>query len=397
MHSYKFNDLKFYAHKNELRVYLYRLFFISREIDESFHKIFHTKDGIIYSDDEAKLNALVNEILIDINDYLINSITNKKTKYINSNLGIPLIGHNAFGIVDRNTNWVEVKPITGCNLDCIFCSVDENKRENDFVVESDYLISELNKLIELKRNKVTVVINAHGEPMLYSKLNELISKTKENPKIERVILITNGTLLSEEKIKELESAGLDQVNISLNAISNSLGKVLSNKESYNTERIISLIKFIKNQTKIEAVIAPVYLNGINDMEIEEIIKFGAKNKITVAIQNFLEYKTGKKPVKQISFEKFYERLQEWERMYKVNLTKFDFSIKKDKVLDMPFRKNQIINAKIVSFGRFKNEKLAVVPGINRVISLLNSKKKEGEFQKARIIRVKHNIFVAEAI
>ena len=397
MHSYKFRDLKFYAHKDKLMVYLYKIFFISKQIDENFHKEFCTKDGVIYSDNKNKLNSLVNEVLIQINNFVINSINSKRTKYININSGLPLIGHNAFGIVDRNTNWIEIKPLTGCNLDCIFCSVDENKRQNDFVVEVAYLIQELFKLVDLKKNEVAVVINAHGEPMLYVKLNELISRIKEHPKIRKIILITNGTLLTKKKINELESSGLDQINISLNSISNDMGKFLSNRNSYDTKKIIDSILYIKNHTSITPIITPVYLHNINDNEVEEIVKFGTKNKINIAIQNFLEYKTGKRPTKQISFEQFYKKLHEWETKYNSNLTQFKFEIKKDKVLELPFKKNQIITVEIRSFGRFSNEMLGVTPGINRVISVFGSHKKIGEKQKVRIIRVKHNIFAAEAL
>ena len=233
--------------------------------------------------------------------------------------------------------------------------------------------------------------------MLYAKLSELISNSKQNQKIEKVILITNGTFLDEEKIKELEFTGLDQINISLNSISNKKGKFLSNKKSYDTKKIINSILYLKQHTKIKVIIAPVYLHNFNNDEIEEIIRFGAKNKINVAIQNFLEYKTGKRPIKAIPFEQFYEILKEWEMKYNVNLTKFDFEIKKDKVLELPFRKNQVITAKIKSFGRFSNEMLGVTPGISRVISILGSHKKIGEKQKVKIIRVKHNIIVGEAV
>ncbi|MDK2849787.1 MAG: uncharacterized protein PWR32_454 [Candidatus Woesearchaeota archaeon] len=397
MHSYYFQDLKFSLNNNKLRVFLYKIFYREFEISSEFKEKFSVKDGAIFSENKQELNALINEILFQINDYVINSITKKKTKYINKNSEIPLIGHSAFGIVDRNTNWIEVKPITGCNLDCIFCSVDENKRAYDFVVEVDYLVEEIFKLADLKKNKVTIVINAHGEPMLYAKLPELISKLKQNNKVEKVILITNGTLLDIERIKELESANLDQVNISLNSIDTEKGKFLSNNQSYDSKKIINSILYLKKKTKINVVIAPVYLHKINEDQIEQIVKFGKENDIPVAIQNFLEYKTGKRPTKQISFEKFYNKLKEWESKYETNLTKFDFDIKKDKVLDLPFHKNQVIDVELRSFGRFGNEMLGVVPGINRVVSVLNSNKKIGEKQKVKLIRVKHNIFVGEAI
>ncbi|HDD34251.1 MAG TPA: radical SAM protein, partial [Thermofilaceae archaeon] len=37
---------------------------------------------------------------------------------------IPLIGHLAFGIVDRGTNLLQIRPTSSCPLSCVFCSVD---------------------------------------------------------------------------------------------------------------------------------------------------------------------------------------------------------------------------------------------------------------------------------
>ncbi|MFP3179020.1 MAG: radical SAM protein, partial [Thermocladium sp.] len=34
----------------------------------------------------------------------------------------PLVGSLAFGIIDRGTNVIEVRPTSICSLSCIFCS-----------------------------------------------------------------------------------------------------------------------------------------------------------------------------------------------------------------------------------------------------------------------------------
>src|SRR3989338_296182 len=82
-----------------------------------------------------------------------NRLNNKPTIYIHRSSGIPLIGSNYFGIIDRGTNVIEVKPMTSCNLGCIYCSVDEgprSKRTADFVVEKDYLVEEFEKVAKFK-------------------------------------------------------------------------------------------------------------------------------------------------------------------------------------------------------------------------------------------------------
>ena len=43
---------------------------------------------------------------------------------------MPLVGHVAFGIIDRGTNLLQIRPTSLCPLSCIFCSVDAGPRSN---------------------------------------------------------------------------------------------------------------------------------------------------------------------------------------------------------------------------------------------------------------------------
>jgi hypothetical protein len=384
-----FKALKLYKrNSNTLRAYLYRYFYRDFEIKSQFD----CKGGCLYADSEKTANRIVNNVLAGLNESLTNTLTGKKARYINSAIGIPLIGNNAFGIVDRNTNWIEVKPVTGCNLNCIFCSVDQARREWDFVVELDYLLEYYNIVAKKKSGKVIAVINSHGEPLLYDPLAELVHGLKKNPRTEKVVLLTNGTLLTKEKLDELKDAGLDKVNFSISAVDIKAAKHLSGRESYDITRLLDLIDYASG--KMEVLIAPVYMKGINDEEVEKIARLCAEKNIEAGIQNYLEYKTGKKPAKEISFEKFNQFLSGLEQKYSIKLKGLDFQLRKDKSLDMPFRKNQVIECRLVLPGRLKNEMLGVAKGTDRCISVFNCTKSPGSAVKAKITRTKHNIFSA---
>ena len=60
-----------------------------------------------------------------LNDSLVNKLTGNKVTYVHKNSGIPLIGNVAFGIVHRGSSIIEIKPVTSCNLDCVYCSISE--------------------------------------------------------------------------------------------------------------------------------------------------------------------------------------------------------------------------------------------------------------------------------
>ena len=280
-------------------------------------------------------------------------------------------------------------------MDCIFCSVDNNKRVYDYVVEKEYLVSEYNKLVDKKSYKCTVFINAQGEPLLYEPLPELIKEIKANKKTERVVLITNGTLLTSNLCRKLINSGLDQINVSINAINPFIAKKLANK-NYNVKKVLEMCKFLSNY--IDVVITPVYLKGYNDDEIEKIIEFSKSINVKVSVQNFLNYKFGKNPIKELSFNKFLNYINKSKDKYKnVLLNNGDIPINKDPVLEKPFKKGQIIKVKLIAPGRLKNEKLGVYKNVNRVISVIGSDKNIGEYEKIKIMRTKHNIFVGKVI
>ena len=99
---------------------------------------------------QSKAELDFSQLLAESFDNLKNKLNGNKTTYIHSNSGIPLIGNVAFGIVYRDSSIIEIKPITSCNLNCIYCSVGEGlgSKKQDFVVEKDYLVAELTKLLK---------------------------------------------------------------------------------------------------------------------------------------------------------------------------------------------------------------------------------------------------------
>lgn len=311
--------------------------------------------------------------------------------------GIPLIGSGAFGIVYRNTSIIEVKPITGCNLNCVFCSVDEgidSKKTVDFVVDRDYLVEELEKLVDFVNEKdIEIHIGPHGEPLLYPQLVELVSAISKIKNVKTISMDTNGTLLNEKKVDELAAAGLTRINLSINSLSPENSKKIAGC-NYDIERIKNIAEYIPK--KLDLIIAPVLVPGFNDADIEEIIEFALRinkrNGVKLGIQNFLKYRGGRNPAKQLSWKKFYARLEELEKKYstKLILSHTDFSIRKTKPLPKPFKKGQRISARVVCEGRLPNERIAVAD--ERTINLVKCNERIGKEVRVKILRDKHNIF-----
>ncbi len=329
-------------------------------------------------------------------------ITGKRAVYVNRYFGLPLIGSGAFGIVDRNSSMLEIKPVTGCNMNCVFCSVDEglsSRKVAELVIDRDYLVEEAKKIIEWKGCDVHITINAHGEPTTYKPMPELIRDLSQISKVKSVSLITNGTLLTEEYIDKLAAAGLKMLNVSLNAVSDKAAKILEGSGKYGVAHVKKMCEYAAK--KLEVVLAPVFVPGYNDRELDGIVEFAKKINAKVGIQNWLFYRQGRNPkdAKQMPWEQFYELLRGLEKKhdFKLILGEKDFGIVKTAPLPKPFKKDDIIDAVIKCPGRYKGEVIVAAKDRNIMIANFNNAIVENKKIKVRVTNDKHNIFYGKVV
>lgn len=357
---------------------------------------FEVKKGTIHFDAGEKTVWNKFNLILDKGfDNLIHRMRHKPAKYIHKNSGIPLIGTNEFGIVDRGSNILEVKPLTGCNLSCIFCSVSEGINDKrDIVVEVDYLIEEFRKIAKIKDHPIEANIGPQGEPLLYPRLVELVKGLKDTPNVEVVSMNSNGLTLNPVLIDNLAKAGLDRINMSIHADDAELAKELMNGP-YNLSRVKKNIR--RCEGKIDVLLAPVMIPGYNFSEMDGLIKLAKtinnKRFPTIGLQSYLVYKGGRDIAEEMPWEKFYEILKEKEKEHdmKLVMSMDTFEIKKDNTLPKPFKKKQVVRAKIMEVGRRVNERIAVAE--DRCITVYNCSKDNG-FVDVRILRNKHNIYSA---
>src|SRR5438093_7922663 len=105
---------------------------------------------------------------------------------------------------------VQIIPIRRCNIDCGYCN------EYDKVsapVPIDVMKRRIDKLAELG---TSVVAFSGGEPMLHPDLDALISHIRARGMMAG--LITNGYFLVPKPIEELNAAGLDFLQISIDNV-----------------------------------------------------------------------------------------------------------------------------------------------------------------------------------
>ena len=332
-------------------------------------------------------------------DSLKTSLTGNKATYLHRNSGIPLFGNVAFGIVYRESSIIEIKPMNGCNLDCVYCSISEglSSRKNDFVVEKDYMVSELFTLLEFVGEPVEIHIGVQGEPFLYGDIEGLITDLQAHPMIHTISIDTNGTMLSKAMIDRLALCTKLQLNLSLDAIDPDIAKKMAGITNYNIKHVLEVISYAS--ARLNVIVAPVMVKKYNEAEMEKVIAWiaGLEVQPKLGIQNFLRYKTGRNPAQEIPWDKFYKLIEGWETKYKIKLrwSKDDFKIRETKKLPKPFKKADVVNAIVKSVDRFPGGVIAVAQG--RTISIPDVEFRRDMPIKVKIARDKHNIFVGSKV
>jgi len=321
---------------------------------------------------------------------------------------IPLLGSVYFGIIDRGTNLLQVRPSCGCNLNCPFCSVDagpeSTTRTTSYEVEMGYLIEAVKEIAGFKGNGVECHIDSPGEPVMYPHLPELIAELKKINEVSTISLQTNGTLLNTAKIAALEAAGLDRINLSLHALDPAIAKMLAGVEWFDIDSLVNTAKAIA-QSNIDLLIAPVYVPGINDEEIPKLIRFareiGAGKRFPpLGIQKFERYKYGRSPkgIKVQSWWQFFNRsIRPWEKESGIRLqldSARDFGMVKRPFIPRVFSKGEKVTVEIRAPGWITGEMLGVAR--NRVVSIFNCDKKAGQV-RVKIVSNKHNIYMGVVV
>lgn len=101
-------------------------------------------------------------------------------------------------------------PIRRCNLSCTYCN------EYDDYSKPVPLTTMIERLDQLADLGTMVITFSGGEPLLHPDLDAMISHTRKRKAISG--LITNGYFLTPQRIKALNDAGLDHMQISIDNV-----------------------------------------------------------------------------------------------------------------------------------------------------------------------------------
>jgi MoaA/NifB/PqqE/SkfB family radical SAM enzyme len=101
-------------------------------------------------------------------------------------------------------------PIRRCNLSCAYCNEYDKVSEP---VPTEEMLKRIDQLAALGTTAITI---SGGEPLLHPGLDEIIRRIRSHGIL--ATLITNGYLLTGERISRLNQAGLDYLQISIDNV-----------------------------------------------------------------------------------------------------------------------------------------------------------------------------------
>lgn len=341
--------------------------------------------------------------------------SSRKISLVEVRRDLPLLGCIAFGIIDRGTNLLQVRLTTLCPYNCIYCSVDAGPQSRHR--QTEYIVRDLDQVIEVIRdiirfkgvNSVEIHLDGVGEVMTYDKIVDFVQAVREIPEVKVVSMQTRGYRFTYHLLDELAEAGMDRINLSLDALDPDLARYLTGVSWYDVEEVLGYAEYIARSTRMDLLIAPVWVPGINDAEIPKIIEFAkrigaGKRWPPLGIQKYVAHRRGRKPpgVREMPWSTFYRYLRKWEKEFgvKLVLTPEDFGIYKAPLYPIVFRVGEKTVVRAVAPGWQRGEVLAV--GRGRLVTVVGVpedlvEQVIGHDLRVRIIQNKHGIYLAELL
>lgn len=183
----------------------------------------------------------------------------------------------------RTFKTLRVSLLSACNLGCVYCTdsedlAKENKKQKEGSLTTGELIDIIYQLHQ--ELKLEVIRLTGGEPLLSPHLLPLVKEIKRLG-IPKIKLTTNGFLL-ERLAKPLKEAGMQSINVSLDAVEEDVFFLMSKRNGL--EKIIRGIDAAL-EAGFEVKLNAVLMKGINDKQIIPLLDYAFEKGLVI---RFLE-------------------------------------------------------------------------------------------------------------
>jgi radical SAM protein with 4Fe4S-binding SPASM domain len=191
--------------------------------------------------------------------------------------------HNLYRHLFKTENlfpsFFQIQTTTGCNGRCIMCPYTY-KNDNKIQYMSDELFEKIIREIaegqKLTKERVKVNLILQNEPFLDKNLIKRIKFIKRFDNLFATTL-TNGSLLNEEKIRELEKSGIDWLTVSMDSVNKKTFEKI--RPGLDFDRIMHNIELLRNSSLKNKLSLKMILQKENQEERKNFFQFWDKKNV----------------------------------------------------------------------------------------------------------------------
>lgn len=188
----------------------------------------------------------------------------------------------------RRIDYLRLSVTDRCNLRCKYCMPKEGIKRisHDEILTFDEILRICRCMAKLGICKIKIT---GGEPLIRKGVTQLVKEIKGLPGIDTVTLTTNGVLLAE-MIEELERAGLDAINVSLDTQNRELYQYITRRDELF--RVQQGVREAAKYTRIRLKINCVPL-GLPEQDLLEVAALAEKEPLHVRFIEMMPMGYGK--------------------------------------------------------------------------------------------------------
>ena len=174
--------------------------------------------------------------------------------------------------VPRMSVYMRLSLTNHCNLRCLYCNPQECSRIDHAIplknVEIIELLRAIDTLAPIRKLRLT-----GGEPLLRFELIELIAQIREQLPSLELTLTTNGICLAQHA-KNLKSAGLDRVNVSLDSTRQDRYRLIAGGDALG--KVVKGIQALHHAGFTGTKVNTVLLRTFNGDHLAELVEFASE-------------------------------------------------------------------------------------------------------------------------
>ncbi|WP_026691697.1 GTP 3',8-cyclase MoaA [Alteribacter aurantiacus] len=195
---------------------------------------------------------------------------------------------NVYDSLFRPLKDLRISVTDRCNFRCSYCmpkeifGPDYPFLKKDELLSFDEIIRLVKQFAKLGVEKIRIT---GGEPLLRKDLHQLIERIREIEGIKDIALTTNGVFLVKQA-KQLKQAGLDRINVSLDAIEDDVFKEMNGRGTPVSPVLkgIELAKSVGLPVKVNMVVK----KGANESQIVPMARFFKGSDVIVRFIEFMD-------------------------------------------------------------------------------------------------------------